>query len=64
MSTPRTGADTLAALQNRGLTVARLPVLRDVDTVADAWAVAGYCRPTSRFATTVRAHAPTPRQVA
>src|SRR4029450_13938854 len=45
MSTPRTGADTLAALQNRGLTVARLPVLRDVDTVADAWAGAGCCRP-------------------
>jgi len=64
MSTPRTGADTLAALRNRGLTVARLPVLRDVDTVADAWAVATQCRPGSRFAAAVRAHAPVPREVA
>jgi glycosyltransferase A (GT-A) superfamily protein (DUF2064 family) len=64
MSTHRTGAYTLAALQNRGLTVAPLPVLRDVDTVADAWAVAAQCGPTSRFATAVRAHAPAPRQVA
>ena len=64
MSTPRTGADTLAALQNRGLTVARLPVLRDVDTVSDAWAVAAQCQPTSRFATAVRTQAPGPLQVA
>jgi uncharacterized protein len=64
MSTPRTGADTLDALQTRGLTVARLPVLRDVDTVSDAWAVAAQCQPTSRFATAVRTHAPAPRQVA
>jgi glycosyltransferase A (GT-A) superfamily protein (DUF2064 family) len=64
MSTPRTGEDTLAALQDRGLTVALLPVLRDVDTIADAWEVAGDCRPTSQFATAVRAHAPAPRQVA
>ena len=64
MSTPRTGADTLAALQNRGLTVAHLPVLRDVDTVSDAWVVAAQCRPGSRFAAAVRAHAPAPRKVA
>jgi uncharacterized protein len=64
MSTPHTGADTLAALQNRGLTVARLPVLRDVDTVADAWAVAAQCRPASRFPAAVRANAPVPREVA
>jgi uncharacterized protein len=64
MSTPRTGADTLAALQNRGLTVARLPVLRDVDTVSDAWAVAAQCQPSSLFATAVRTHAPALRQVA
>src|SRR5262245_50871392 len=64
MSTSHTGADTLAALQNRGLTVAGLPVLRDVDTVTDAWVVAAHCRPTSRFATAVRTHARAARHVA
>ncbi len=39
-STPRTGADTAAALRVRGLAVAAAPPLRDVDTAADAAAVA------------------------
>ena len=33
------------------------PVLRDVDTAADAWAVAARC-PDGRFAATVRRHLP------
>jgi hypothetical protein len=48
MSTPDTGRLTLAALEARGLRVAMLPVLRDVDTAADARAVAAACR-TGRF---------------
>jgi uncharacterized protein len=47
MSTSDTAAATRAAL--RGLAVATLPVLRDVDTAADAWAVAAEC-PRGRFA--------------
>jgi rSAM/selenodomain-associated transferase 1 len=54
-STPSTGALTLAALRARGLTVAELPTLRDVDTVADAHAVAALCPAGSRFALTVTA---------
>jgi rSAM/selenodomain-associated transferase 1 len=53
MSQPTTGAQTLAALRRRGLRVAALPVLRDVDTAADALAVAALCPPGSRFATAV-----------
>jgi rSAM/selenodomain-associated transferase 1 len=49
MSTTSTGTDTLAALTGRGLTVAALPVLRDVDTMADAEAVARQA-PGTRFA--------------
>jgi len=49
MSTTETGARTLAALHARGLGVAALPVLRDVDTIADAVAVAREV-PGSRFA--------------
>jgi len=49
-STPATGALTLAALQSRGLRVGRLTVLRDVDTAADAHAVAALCPDGSRFA--------------
>lgn len=49
MSTAETGARTLAALAGRGLRVATLPMLRDVDTVADASAVARQA-PDSRFA--------------
>jgi uncharacterized protein len=53
MSTADTHARTLAALRRRGLRVAPLPVLRDVDTAADAHAVAALCPPGSRFATAV-----------
>lgn len=49
MSTPATGARTAAALSARGLRIALLPVLRDVDTIADAEAVALEA-PKSRFA--------------
>jgi rSAM/selenodomain-associated transferase 1 len=55
MSTPDTGALTLAALRDRGLRVAQLPVLRDVDTAADVHAVAALCDAGSRFASTVTA---------
>lgn len=49
MSTAETGARTMAALVARGLDVALLPTLRDVDTIADALAVAELA-PRSRFA--------------
>ncbi|MCH1867500.1 DUF2064 domain-containing protein [Nocardioides sp. CFH 31398] len=49
MSTPTTYDDTHAALVAGGLTVADLPVLRDVDTVADAEAVVGLA-PDGEFA--------------
>jgi len=52
-STAQTGACTLAALRSRGLRVAHLPVLRDVDTAADAHAVAALCPAGSRFALAV-----------
>jgi uncharacterized protein len=53
-STATTGADTLAALRRRRLRVVLLPELRDVDTAADAYAVAAECPRGSRFATVVR----------
>ena len=53
MSTERTGTLTRQALEGRGLRVATLPVLRDVDTIADATAVAELCAPGSRFARAV-----------
>jgi rSAM/selenodomain-associated transferase 1 len=53
-STPATGGLTLAALRSRGLRVTHLPVLRDVDTAADAHAVAALCPDGSRFARAVR----------
>lgn len=53
-STARTGASTLAALHALGLRVAELPVLRDVDTAADAAEVAALCAAGSRFAAAVR----------
>lgn len=59
MSTARTGVDTAAALRARGLRVASLPTLRDVDTAADAHAVAALCRAGSRFGPAVRDHVPT-----
>jgi rSAM/selenodomain-associated transferase 1 len=59
-STSRTGARTVAALRALGLRVALLPELRDVDTAADAHAVAALCPPGSRFATAVAQHVPQP----
>ncbi|BCJ32335.1 TIGR04282 family arsenosugar biosynthesis glycosyltransferase [Actinocatenispora sera] len=52
MSTSDTGAATLAALRRRGLRVALLETLRDVDTAADARAVAPHCG-RGRFAAAV-----------
>jgi rSAM/selenodomain-associated transferase 1 len=52
-STSDTGALTAAALRNRGLRVRLLPTLRDVDTHADAEAVAALCPAGSHFAMTV-----------
>jgi len=52
MSTPDTGRLTLRALRGAGLRVAALPALRDVDTYADAVAVAELA-PHGRFAATV-----------
>jgi glycosyltransferase A (GT-A) superfamily protein (DUF2064 family) len=52
-STATTGARTLSALESRGLRVAALPRLRDVDTAADAHAVAALCPIDSRFASAV-----------
>jgi hypothetical protein len=49
MSTVTTGADTRSALEAAGLSVGSTSVLRDVDTVADADAVAALA-PGSRFA--------------
>ncbi|HYU03775.1 MAG TPA: DUF2064 domain-containing protein [Jatrophihabitantaceae bacterium] len=53
MSTPDTGARTLAALRGRGLRFGFLPELRDVDTIEDALAVAPLCATGSRFAAAV-----------
>ncbi len=50
MSTPTTGAATRAAFVVAGLTVGRGPVLRDVDVVDDAEAVAAVCATDSAFA--------------
>jgi glycosyltransferase A (GT-A) superfamily protein (DUF2064 family) len=54
MSRPDTGACTRAALQAAGLRIGLLGELRDVDTAADAHAVAGQV-PGSRFAAQVAA---------
>ncbi|GAA1636957.1 TIGR04282 family arsenosugar biosynthesis glycosyltransferase [Catellatospora bangladeshensis] len=59
MSTPETAAHTLAALHRLGLTVALLDTLRDVDTAADALAVAAQ-QPHGRFAAAVAAELPHP----
>ena len=53
MSVPDTGARTAAALRGRGLRLAYAPPLRDVDTAADAWAVAR-AHPHLTFAAAVR----------
>lgn len=50
MSVPTTGAATRRALERAGLVVGRAPVLRDVDTAADAEAVAAVCSDGSEFA--------------
>jgi len=57
MSRPDTGARTAEALAGLGLSVAEGPVLRDVDTAADAWMVAREV-PSGRFARAVHAHVP------
>jgi len=57
-STATTGAETLAALRGRGLRVASLPRLRDVDTAEDARAVAAECAPDRRFPGAVAANVP------
>nr|WP_221383233.1 DUF2064 domain-containing protein [Actinoplanes polyasparticus] len=49
-STDETGVRTRAALIARGLRVAALPVLTDVDTVSDARTVASLCPAGSAFA--------------
>lgn len=54
MSEPTTGRAQVAALERRGLSYRRLPSLRDVDTIADALAVAD-AAPDSRFARAMRA---------
>ena len=53
MSTASTGTLTCKALTDRGLRVSNLPELRDVDTVADLFAVAD-AMPCSAFARLVR----------
>jgi rSAM/selenodomain-associated transferase 1 len=57
MSTPQTFRLTELALRRHGLSVARGPMLRDVDVAADAHAVARI-RPHTRFAATVAANVP------
>jgi glycosyltransferase A (GT-A) superfamily protein (DUF2064 family) len=64
VSTPHTGRDSLAALRRRGLAVTQLPILRDVDTAADALTVAAESPATSRFATAVRSQIPVSELVA
>lgn len=54
MSTPTTGADTVAALARAGHRVGRTVQLRDVDTLDDARAVAALA-PDTQFARTWRA---------
>jgi glycosyltransferase A (GT-A) superfamily protein (DUF2064 family) len=56
-SRPDTGRLTVAALSDAGLTVSAAPMLRDVDTAEDAWAVAALT-PASGFAAAVRSHVP------
>ncbi|GAA3804406.1 DUF2064 domain-containing protein [Streptomyces phyllanthi] len=51
MSTDRTGVIQRRRLAEAGLTVHDLPLLRDVDTAADAASVVGLCPPGSHFAT-------------
>ncbi|GAA5053462.1 TIGR04282 family arsenosugar biosynthesis glycosyltransferase [Streptomyces similanensis] len=55
MSTGRTGAVQRRRLTEAGLRVSDLPVLRDVDTAADAAEVAARCPAGSRFAAALAA---------
>ena len=57
-STATTGVRTYDALRRRGLRVAELPRLRDVDTAPDAHAVAAICPPGRRFPAVVAAEVP------
>jgi rSAM/selenodomain-associated transferase 1 len=57
-STASTGADTRSALRRRGLRVDPLRTLTDVDSAADARAVAALCPAGSRFRAAVAAHVP------
>lgn len=50
MSQPDTGAVTLAALENTGISVTLAEELHDVDTVDDIPSVRAACRSSSRFA--------------
>jgi glycosyltransferase A (GT-A) superfamily protein (DUF2064 family) len=61
MSTDRTGAVQRRRLTDAGLTVCDLPLLRDVDTAADAASVVACCPPGSRFAVTLASLAETVR---
>lgn len=61
MSTDRTGAVQRRRLAEAGLTVRDLPLLRDVDTAADAASVVACCPPGSRFAATLALLAETVR---
>jgi glycosyltransferase A (GT-A) superfamily protein (DUF2064 family) len=49
MSRPDTGTRTLAALADRGVDAIHLPVLADVDTAEDVWAVADEVGERSHF---------------
>ncbi len=59
MSSPTTGAAQIAALERLGLRYLKLPLLRDVDTIADAVAVARQA-PRTRFARALWANGATP----
>jgi rSAM/selenodomain-associated transferase 1 len=55
MSRDDTGAVTLRALRDTGISVALVDELHDVDTVDDVAAVRDFCAPESRFAQLTRA---------
>lgn len=63
MSTERTGARTMRAMRRRGLRVAGLPTMTDVETAADALQVAAEC-PRTRFADAVWSMLPQPSTLA
>jgi glycosyltransferase A (GT-A) superfamily protein (DUF2064 family) len=60
MSRPDTGARTADALRRAGLVVSTGPLLSDVDSAVDAWAVAA-AAPSGRFAAAVRRQVPAVR---